>query len=176
MIQVSPLLDIQAQDRVFDRVQKHLHSQLALHGLTLPGAHLHLLNDCLNRLGMQTQISGCIWTVHTEGWGVSYEGFVLAIEFPGGHIISRDNERGWEVIQSNYFAWMNSTSARCSPEGRWEPLTQEQIACTVMPKRTDLVSDDEAFLVVSQVTAFIEQEFLQETTPALPLNASGGRL
>ena len=155
----------QEQDRVFDLVQRHLVPALEAHRLRIPSVHTHLLNACLNRLGVPTQLAASVWiTKEHESGGFSYDCLVIGVEFPGGHVINYRGERGWAVPRAKRLeARYKPGEQPVGPQCRWMQL-QHSDAAALIRKETDVVRSSRIDEVVGSVVSAIEQTSLLEST------------
>ena len=162
----------QEQDRVFDLVQKHLVPSLEALHLRVPSIHATLLNDCLNRLGVPTELAGCVWvTQELPDGGYSFDAFIFGVEFPGGHVINHRGERGWGQPQSEQLDQLTQRGKSFGPQCRWKRLPGHDVA-SLLSKEVRVPQRALLDQVVDHVVSAIEQVHLQEITPTNVQNNS----
>lgn len=162
---------IQEQDRVFDLVQERLrHWQQTEPVLKFPSVHLHLLNACLVQLGMQTRIAGWSLTeklLQSNGKrkGDRTAGYVLGVEFPGGHVINHQGQRGWK--RSMQECSRNNPEVVLGSNGHWRPI-EYQIAnimvLQMMVREAPSVVPHSLTKIIGVVVAEVQQHELHEKT------------
>jgi hypothetical protein len=156
---------VQEQDRVFGLVQKHLRPYQDEHagqGLRFPSVHLYLLNACLNRLGMQTKLTGRLLITedqegHGQCGGLRTDGFVLGVEFPGGHVINHRDQRGWDLPQEEHYR--KHPNLVLEPHSYWHPV-EEATATNAILKEVSIVDPARLTHIIGVVVSDIQHNAL----------------
>ena len=170
---------VQEQDRVFDLVQERLrHWQQAEPALRLTSVHLHLLNVCLGQLGMPTRIAG--WSLtekllqsNGQSKGVRTAGYVLGVEFPGGHVINHQGQRGWKRPMQK--CSRNHPEVVLGSNGHWRPIEYE--IANIMTREVLSVAPHSLAKIIGIVVADVQQHELNEKThEAAKVSARSSRL
>lgn len=156
------VLSHEDQSQLFTMVHAHWMKALSSSSpsVRMPLITSHLLNACLQRLGIESTQVGQIWVIGQRAPDdIVYNGLITGVHIPGSPVINYLGDRGWDTAQSAHAARLKSRQEESPHDSFWLDIEEKQVYAMLQENlgMMDLLRIEP---VVSAVVSLVQQHWL----------------